>query len=85
LFEGSPPIDKGKTFPHCLEGERACPPDDVGDVWGYEDFLAAIDDPKHEEHARFMEWGGGTFSPDEFSASTATKEISKGLPNWRRM
>jgi hypothetical protein len=85
LFEGSPPIDKGKTFPLCLEGERACPPEDVGGVWGYEEFLAAIADPKHEEHAHFMEWCGGTFSPDEFNAAKATKDMKKGLPDWRRV
>jgi hypothetical protein len=84
LFEGSPPVDKGKKYPLCLEGERACPPEDVGGVWGYEEFLAALADPKHEEHTHFMEWCGGAFSPDEFNASKATKEMHKGLPDWRR-
>ena len=38
LFEGCPPLEKAKKYPLCLEGERACPPEDVGGVWGYGDF-----------------------------------------------
>lgn len=52
---------KGVEYPICLAGERACPPEDVGGVWGYHDFLEAIADPKHEEHESYLEWGGGEF------------------------
>ena len=45
LYEGSPPLEKGKKYPICLEGERACPPEGVGGVWSYPEFLAAIADP----------------------------------------
>jgi hypothetical protein len=34
----------------CLDGERACPPEDVGGARGYGEFLAALADPLHEEH-----------------------------------
>ena len=85
LFEGCPPVEKGKKYPICLEGERACPPEDVGGVWGYAEFLSAIADPKHEEHESFLEWCGGSFSPDEFDPKKATREMKKGLPDWRRM
>ena len=85
LFEGCPPLEKGKKYPLCLEGERACPPEDVGGVSGYEDFLAAIADPKHEEHENLLRWCGGKFSPDEFDPAQATREMKKGLPDWRQM
>ena len=83
LFEVCPLVDKGKKSPICLEGERACPPEDVGGVGGYYDFLAAITDPKHEEHESLLEWCGGSFSPDEFDPTKATKAMKKGLPDWR--
>ena len=57
----------------------------VGGVWGDAEFLAAIADPKHEEHASFLEWCGGSFSPDKFDPKKATREMKKGLPDWRRM
>ena len=34
----------------CLEGERACPPEDVGSVPGYYDFCEAVRDPSNEDH-----------------------------------
>ncbi|MDT8286532.1 MAG: plasmid pRiA4b ORF-3 family protein [Elusimicrobiales bacterium] len=39
----------------CLTGERACPAEDRGGVWGYENMLAAIRDPKHEQHDEMVE------------------------------
>lgn len=84
LHEGSPPLEKGKKYPLCLEGERACPPEDVGGVWGYSDFLEAIADPKHEQHDDFVEWAG-EFDPAEFDPKKATREMKKGLPDWRNM
>ncbi|CAE7546119.1 unnamed protein product [Symbiodinium sp. CCMP2456] len=84
LYEGSPPLEKGKKYPLCLEGERACPPEDIGGVWGYVDYLEALEDPKHELHEDYMEWNG-PFDPDKFDTKKATREMKKGLPNWRDM
>ena len=83
LFEGTPPVDAKARYPLCLEGERACPPEDCGGIGGYQDFLAAIADPKHEEHESMLEWIGGKFSPEQFDAKKATKEMKKDLPDWR--
>jgi hypothetical protein len=58
--------EPGQEYPVCVEGERACPPEDVGGVWGYEVFLDAIGDPDHPEHERYLEWIGGEFDPEEF-------------------
>jgi len=52
--------------PVCLGGEGRCPPEDVGGVDGYEEFLAAIGDPDHPEHAAYLDWIGGEFDPSEF-------------------
>ena len=53
-------------YPYCLAGKRACPPDDVGGVWGYADFLKAIRNSRHPEHAEMLEWVGGAFDPTAF-------------------
>lgn len=84
LYEGSPPLEKGKKYPLCLEGERACPPEDIGGVWGYSDFLEAIADPRHEQHDEFVEWAG-EFDPAAFDPKKATREMKKGLPDWRNI
>jgi hypothetical protein len=58
-------------YPCCIQGERACPPEDVGGVWGYEDFLNALTDPNHESHSEFLEWAG-SFDPEAFDAAKAS-------------
>ena len=85
LFEGSPPVDPKAKYPLCLEGERACPPEDVGGVGGYADFLEAIRDKNHEEREAMFEWASGWFDPEEFDPAMATKSMKKGLPDWRSM
>jgi hypothetical protein len=82
-FEGAAPLESSKKYPCCMDGARACPPEDCGGVWGYAHFLEVMGNPKHEEHEFLSEWIGGEFDPDEFSPAEATKAMRKGLPNWR--
>ena len=84
LFEGCPKAEKGTRYPVCLEGKRACPPEDVGGPYGYQEYLEALADAKHERHEEFMEWQG-RFAPEKFDAKAVTKAMQKGLPNWREM
>ena len=60
---------KNIRYPVCLEGERACPPEDCGGPWGYLDFLEAIQNPEHEEHDDLLEWAGGEFDPEFFDVN----------------
>ena len=63
------------AYPRCIEGARACPPEDVGGIWGYGDFLEAISDPNHEDHDEMVEWVGGEFDPEKFSVDEVNKEL----------
>ncbi len=81
-FEGCSPASPGKTYPLCLKGKQACPPDDVGGIWGYGDYLEALADPEHEQHKEKLQWNG-PFNPNTFHAVKATKRMQNGLPNWR--
>jgi len=60
------PREPGAEYPICLKGVRATPPEDCGGVWGYEEFLAAIADPEHEEHEEMLEWIGGAWDPEKY-------------------
>jgi hypothetical protein len=82
-FEGAAPAESGKKYPCCVEGARACPPEDCGGVWGYAHFLEVMGNPRHEEHEFLSEWIGGEFGPEEFNPAEASKSMRKGLPNWR--
>lgn len=61
----------------CAAGQRACPPEDVGGVWGYEEFLRVIADAKHEQHIDMLSWVGGIFDPEGFDVNSANVRIRK--------
>jgi hypothetical protein len=60
------PFDPNVTLPVCVKAKGACPPEDVGGLWGYYRFLEALKDPNHEEHEEFREWIDGDFDPDAY-------------------
>lgn len=62
----------------CLDGRRACPPEDVGGTGGYEYFLEAIRDPNHKEHREMQEWIGREFDPEAFSVAETDQDL-KGV------
>ena len=66
LVEKILPPQQDMRSPVCLAGARACPPEDVGGIGGYEDFLKALGDPHHPAHKEFLEWIGGEFDPEAF-------------------
>jgi prevent-host-death family protein len=63
------PRKKGRQYPVCLKGKRACPPEDCGGVWGYKDLLEIISDPDHEEYDEMMEWLDEDFDPEALDAA----------------
>lgn len=67
----------------CLEGEGACPPEDVGGEPGYYEFCKALKDPSHEAHESYMEWSGGNYASEGFDADAVDLELMKYL-RWSR-
>ncbi len=59
----------------CLNGKRACPPEDVGGTGGYEYFLEAIRDANHKEHKDMLEWIGREFDPEAFSVAETDEDL----------
>lgn len=57
------PPEPGVTYPRCVGGRRACPPEDIGGIWGYAEFLEALRDPTHPDHEQMVTWSGGHFDP----------------------
>jgi hypothetical protein len=68
-------LQPGTRYPCCIGGRRACPPEDVGGPWGYQDFLAAVADTEHDEHEQWIEWVGGGFDSDAFDIAAADKAL----------
>jgi hypothetical protein len=66
-----------QRYPLCLTGKRACPPEDCGGIWGYEELLEIISDPNHEDHQERMEWLGGQFDPQPFSVERVNRALRR--------
>ncbi len=81
LVEDMLPADSTNSVPRCIAGRRACPPENVGGVWGYQEFLSSISDPSHEEHANYTEWIGGNFDPEEFDLNAVNTLIANWIPS----
>lgn len=54
------------SYPVCLKGKRAAPPEDCGGVSGYENILEIIKNPSHVEYEETIEWLGEEFDPEHF-------------------
>jgi hypothetical protein len=64
--------DPDERYPLCLDGERACPPEDVGGAYGFANLLAALADPAHRDHEAMLDWLGRPYDPAAFDAGRAT-------------
>jgi len=71
------PDDSFNTWPVCITGQNACPPEDVGGVGGYTEFLEAIADPSHDEHAAMWQWIGGPFDPAGFDVNATNAALRR--------
>jgi len=78
ILEAILPPERDGLYPVVEAGKRACPPEDVGGVHGYHDFLEALGDPGHPEHGDLLEWVGGSFDQDSFSVGEANLDIHGG-------
>ncbi|RJQ46962.1 MAG: YecA family protein [Gaiellales bacterium] len=63
------------SYPLCVAGRRACPPEDVGGIYGYYEFLKAITDPGHPAHEEMVGWIGGDFDPKAFDLKQANEDL----------
>ncbi|NQV26402.1 MAG: SEC-C domain-containing protein, partial [Rhodopirellula sp.] len=61
-----------------VTGKRNWPPEDCGGIWGYEELLEILADPKHPEYEDRIDWCG-EFDPEEFDAVSSTQHMQSWL------
>ena len=69
------PAGKGIKYPICLEGERACPPEDCGGTPGYADLLEILGDPSHPDHEDMFAWLPGDFDSERFDVEGVNRML----------
>ena len=83
-IEKEVPYDAKVSYPLCIAGERKCPPEDSGGVWGYQSTLDAladgtIDDDRREWMEEFT--GGEPWDAEEFNLEMVN--WNSHAPRWR--
>jgi hypothetical protein len=76
--------DAAQPVPSCIDGRRACPPEDVGGIGGYAEMLVALADPEHEEHKSISRWLGGQYDPERFESRFANSMLKREQALWRK-
>lgn len=71
------PVDPAATYPRCIAGRRACPPEDCGGVHGYARMLAITSEPSHPEHRELSEWMPERFDPNRFEVEEANQVLRR--------
>ena len=72
----------GAEYPRLVRAIGACPPEDIGGVPGYADFLDAIADPAHEAHAEMLEWYGCHFDVEDAAIDRILDKFEHLAKKW---
>lgn len=67
--------ERGVEYPRFVAGARRAPPEDVGGITGFEEFLEAMADPEHEQFQQMLDWYGDVFDPEDIEKLWITMVI----------
>jgi hypothetical protein len=73
-FISSASADK---YPICVDGKMACPPEDCGGIYGFEDFIKIMRNKKHPDHKEMLDWLGERFDPKQFDKNVVNKRLRR--------
>lgn len=73
----------GELYPRLTDISGRCPPEDVGGIPGYEEFLEVMADPKHPEHEDLKRWHGGDFDPNTPNSDELRLDVLKLAKRWK--
>ncbi len=85
ILEEILPPKTGQQSPFCVDGARACPPEDCGSTPGYEELVEAMRNPNHPERERFLEWLGEPYDPEKFDPKQVNKDLEDPEEAWDRI
>src|SRR5450830_485 len=72
------PADVCPQLPYCIDGANARPPEDIGGMLGYDEFLTALNDANHPEHDSVLEWfGDNDFDPTTFDCVRINRSLKQ--------
>jgi hypothetical protein len=80
LVEARAKAEAHQTYPACIAGEGACPPEDSGGSPGYQRLKEILAEPSSEEYEQMRTWAdsqtGHEFDPASFDLADASARVS---------
>jgi hypothetical protein len=76
IVEARVVAERGKTYPACIAGEGACPPEDSGGAYGFADLKEILAGPPSDERYEMQEWAGEDYDPSRFDLAAANAAVA---------
>jgi hypothetical protein len=76
VVEARTVAEAGKTYPACIAGEGACPPEDSGGAYGFEELKQLLAGPPSAEREEMREWAGEHYDPGRFDLAAADAAVA---------
>jgi hypothetical protein len=74
--------DKKVSYPICIDGERACPPEDCGGERGYYEMIKTLSDVENEDYEEMKTWVGKNWHFDSFDKYAI--QFDKPYQRWKK-
>jgi pRiA4b ORF-3-like protein len=76
IVEARVVAEGGRTYPACIAGEGACPPEDSGGAYGFADLKEILAGPPSDERYEMREWAGEDYDPSHFDLAAANAAVA---------
>jgi len=76
-LEKAAAAEKGATYPRCVAGERAGPPEDCGGLQAYKDMLYCLKHPETDLGGEWREWLGPAYDPEKCDLAVINKALKR--------
>lgn len=76
VVEARTVAEDGQTYPACIAGEGACPPEDCGGVYGFAELKEVLAGPDSAERDEMLEWADEDFDPTHFDLAAANATVA---------
>lgn len=71
-----------ERYPLCIDGARACPFEECGGAWGYENIVRILADPNDEEYEEMEYIFGADFDPEKFDCDEVNRRLQSMVDYW---
>jgi Plasmid pRiA4b ORF-3-like protein len=75
LVEARAVAEAGQTYPACIGGDGACPPEDSGGPYGFDELKEILAGPPSAERDDLQEWAGD-YDPARFDLAAAAAAVA---------